>query len=91
MAIEKQTWIAMIKEAMVPDTSFLSRSVDMSEFVEYNKINLAEAGVDPKVLVDNKSFLIASSQREDTLLELLLPTFDTEYTISATIRAKESA
>lgn len=91
MAIEKQTWIAMIKEAMVPDTSFLSRSVDMSEFVEYNKINLAEAGVDPKVLVDNKSFPIASSQREDTPLELLLHTFDTENTIVRNIEEKESA
>lgn len=91
MPIEKQLWIAMIKEGFIPDTSFLSRSVDMSEFVEYNKINLAEAGVDPKVLVDNTTFPVASAQRTDTPLELPLHTFDTENTIVRNIEEKESA
>ncbi len=61
MPIEKQLWIAMLKEGFIPSTSFLSRSVDMSEFVEYNKINLAEAGVDPKVLVDNTNSFSCST------------------------------
>lgn len=91
MPIEKQLWIAMLKEGFIPSTSFLSRSVDMSEFVEYNKINLAEAGVDPKVLVDNTNFPIASAQRTDTPLELPLHTFDTENTIVRNIEEKESA
>lgn len=90
MPIEKQAWIALIKEDFIPDTSFLSRSVDMSEFVEYDKINLAEAGVDPKVLVDNTSFPIASAQRADTPLELALHTFDTENTIVRNIEEIES-
>lgn len=91
MPIEKQYWIAMLKEGFIPSTSFLSRSVDMSEFVDYNKINLAEAGVDPKVLVDNTNFPIASAQRTDTPLELPLHTFDTENTIVRNIEEKESA
>lgn len=91
MPIEKQYWIAMLKENFIPSTSFLSRSVDMSEFVDYNKINLAEAGVDPKVLVDNTNFPIASAQRTDTPLELPLHTFDTENTIVRNIEEKESA
>lgn len=91
MPIEKQAWIAMIKEGLVPDTSFLSRSVDMSEFVEYDKINLAEAGVDPAVLVDNTNFPVPAAQRTDTPLELPLHTFDTENTIVRNLEEKESA
>lgn len=91
MPIERQAWIAMIKEGFIPETSFLLRSVDMSEFVDHNKINLAEAGVDPKVLVDNVSFPIASAQRADTPLELALHTFDTENTIVRNIEEKESS
>lgn len=91
MAIEKQIWIDEIKEGMVPDSSFLARSVDMSQFVEYNKINLAEAGVDPNVLIDNTTFPVPSAQRVDIPLELPLHTFDTENTIVRNIEEKESA
>lgn len=91
MPIEKQVWIAMVKEGFVPDTSFLSRSVDMSEFVEYDKINLADAGVDPEVLVDNTSFPIESAQRADIPLELPLHTFDTKNTTVRAIEEKESS
>ena len=90
MAIERERWIATIKEGFIPDSSFLARSVDMSEFVEYNKINLAEAGVDPKVLVDNTSYPINSAQRADNPLELPLHTFDTENTIVRNIEENES-
>lgn len=91
MAIEKELWLAMIKEGMVPDTSFLSRSVDMSEFVEYNKLHLAEAGVDPEVLIDNDTFPVPAAQRADIPKELLLHTFDTKNTVVRNIEEKESA
>lgn len=91
MPIEKERWIAMIKEGFVPNTSFLSRSVDMSEHVENNKINLAEAGMDPNVLVDNTVFPVPSAQRADIPLELVLHTFDTENTIVRNIEEKESS
>ena len=90
-AIEKQLWIALLLERFIPNTSFLSRSRDMSEFVEYNKINLAEAGVDPKVLIDNTTFPIPASQREDTPLEVPLHTFDTENTIVRNVEEMESS
>lgn len=91
MAIEKELWIAMIKEGMVPDTSFLLRSVDMTEFVEYNKLNLAEAGVDPNVLIDTTVYPVPAAQRQDIPKELLLHTFDTENTIVRNIEEKEAA
>jgi len=91
MAIAKELWLSLIMEGMVPDTSFLSRSVDMSEFVEYNKLNLAEAGVDPNVLIDNDTFPVPVSQRNDIPKELLLHTFDTENTVVRNIEEKEAA
>lgn len=66
MAIEKQIWINMIMEGYYPDGSFLTRSVDMTENVEHNKINLAEAGVDPEVLIDNNTFPVPIAERTDS-------------------------
>lgn len=91
MAIEKQLWIDKLMEGFIPDTSFLSRSVDMSAFVDHNKINLAEAGVDPSVLIDNIVFPVPVAQRTDTPLELPLHTFDTENTVVRNIEQMESA
>lgn len=91
MAIEKQIWIDVIKEGLYPDTSFLSASVDMSEYVEFNKINLAEAGVDPEILVDNAVWPIPVVQREDIPLEIPLHTFDTVNTVVRNVEEKETA
>lgn len=91
MAIERELWLALIKEGMVPDTSFLSRSVNMDEHVENNILHLAEAGVDPDVLIDNDTFPVPAAKREDIPLELPLHTFDTKNTIVRNIEEKESA
>ena len=91
MAIEKQIWISMLMEGFYPDRSFLARSVDMTPMVEYNKINLAEAGVAPDVLVDNKTFPIATASRTDTALELPLHTFDTKNTVVRNVEEMETA
>lgn len=91
MAIEKQIWISMLMEGFYPDRSFLTRSVDMTPMVEYNKIDLAEAGVAPDVLVDNKSFPIATMDRKDTPLELPLHTFDTKNTVVRNVEEMETA
>jgi hypothetical protein len=48
----KELWVPGIKENPIPDTSFVSASVDMSEYVEANKLHLAEAGVEPDVYED---------------------------------------
>lgn len=91
MAIERELWIEMIKEGMVPDTSFLSQSVNMDEFVENNILHLQEAGVDPRVLIDNDVWPIPVATREDIPLELPLHTFDTENTLVRNIEEKESS
>ncbi|WP_264520384.1 hypothetical protein [Flavobacterium sp. N1994] len=48
----KEVWIAGIQENPVPNTSFVSASTDKSEYVENNKLNLAEAGIEPSVYED---------------------------------------
>lgn len=91
MAIEKQIWISMLMEGYYPNRSFLTRSVDMTAMVEYNKINLAEAGVAPDVLVDNTDYPIETAQRDDIPLELPLHTFDTNNTVVRNVEAMEMA
>lgn len=81
----------MILEGGIPDSSFLARSVDMSPLVEHNKINLAEAGVEPEVLFDNKVYPIAVTSRDDIPLEIALHTLDTKNTVVRNIEAMELA
>jgi hypothetical protein len=91
MAIAKELWTSLIMEGMIPDTSFLSRSQNFDEFVEYNKLHLAEAGVDPNVLIDNNTFPVPVTPRTDVPIELPLHTFDTENTVVRNIEEKESS
>ena len=81
----------MLMEGFYPNRSFLTRSVDMTAMVEYNKINLAEAGVAPDVLVDNTDYPIETAQRDDIPLELPLHTFDTKNTVVRNVEAMELA
>lgn len=91
MAIEKQIWVSMLMEGFYPDRSFLTRSVDMTPMVEYNKINLAEAGVAPDVLVDNTDYPVGTMSRTDTPIELPLHTFDTKNTVVRNVEEMETS
>lgn len=50
--LQKEVWIAGIQENPIPDNSFVFASTDKSEFVENNKLHLAEAGIEPDVHED---------------------------------------
>ncbi|MCX8018929.1 MAG: hypothetical protein N2747_00375 [Chitinophagaceae bacterium] len=89
--ILKEIWIEQIKENFYPDDSFLTASQDMSELVEYNKINLAEAGVDPNVLKNNTTYPVPVATRNDAPLEIVLNTFDTENTVVRNVEEKETS
>ncbi|MBF2707518.1 hypothetical protein [Flavobacterium soyangense] len=47
--LQKEVWIAGIQENPIPDNSFVFASTDKSEYVENNKLHLAEAGIEPGV------------------------------------------
>ena len=87
----KEVWTNVLLEGFYPDTSFINEGRDMSSLVEYNKINLAEAGANPTVLIDNTSYPIAVSSRTDVPKELALKTLDTTSTVVGNIEAMELA
>lgn len=79
--LNKEIWLPEIMEGFYPDNSFLKESRDLSAFVDNNKINLAEAGINPNVLVNNTTYPVPMSERVDTPLEIELDYFDTENTV----------
>ncbi len=81
VGLAKEIWLPELKEKFYPDSSFLSRSKDMSMFVDNDKIHLAEAGVNPDVLKNNTVYPIPMAERPDNPIELVLDYYDTKNTI----------
>ncbi len=79
--LNHEIWTAEILEKFYPDWSFLQRSRDMSSLVKFNTINLADAGADPDVLINNNTYPVPFAQRTDTPIDLPLDTLDTEGTV----------
>lgn len=83
MALQKEVWVAGIKENPIPDNSFVFASTDMSEYVENNKLHLAEAGIEPDVhenyFAGNENDLPLASIT-DIPNEVVLNTYSTERT-----------
>jgi len=81
--LQKEVWVAGIKENPVPNLSFVAASTDMSEYVENNKLHLAEAGIDPGVNEDyfsgNEDPLPLASAA-DIPSEVVLKTYSTDQT-----------
>ena len=81
--LQTEVWIAGIKENPVPNNSFIYQSVDLSQYVEHNKLHLAEAGVEPAVHEDyfataNKPLPVTDIT--DIGNEVVLHTYSTEQT-----------
>lgn len=79
--LHKQVWIKQILEGFYPDSSFLKYTLNLSSLVENDVINLAEAGVDPNVLINNTTYPIGIIQRVDTPISIELDKFETENTL----------
>ena len=67
MALNKEVWINQIMEGFYPDDSFLQKAKDFSGFVENDRLHIASAGIDPKVLINNTTYPIKTVEREDKL------------------------
>ena len=89
--IAKEIWTDVLMEGFYPKDDFLAWSRDMSELVEYNTLNLAEAGADPNLLIDNTVYPIAATTRSDVPKTIVLRTLDTESTIIRNLEKKESS
>ena len=81
MALQKEIWVNQIKENFYPDSSFLDFVRDFSAMVEFDAINIAEAGVDPEVLINSNTYPIRIKQRVDNNQRIELDKFETENTL----------
>ena len=52
--LNKEIWIPEIIEKFYPETSFVSDSRDFSMWTDNEYLNLQEAGIDPRVFIDNE-------------------------------------
>ncbi len=89
--LNHEIWISEVLDKFYPDWSFLKESRDMSDMVEYNTINLADAGADPEVLVNNNPYPVTFAQRTDTPLALPLDVLDTKGTVVRNAEEKETS
>lgn len=87
--LNKEIWLADIMEGFYPKNDFLMEATDMSAHVENNTINLADAGVDPNVLINNAVYPIPFATRTDNPIALPLDTLNTEGTIVRRIEEME--
>lgn len=86
-----EIWLPDVMEDFYPNYSFLSEAEDMSQFANKDVINLAEAGVDPEVLINNTTYPIPETVVNDTPHSLELDTYDTTSSIVRNAVALELA
>ncbi|MFW2137109.1 hypothetical protein ACK2M7_12660 [Chryseobacterium sp. TY4] len=83
MALQTQVWTNDIIENPFPDGSFIKQSKDLSEWVNHDKINLVEAGVEPAVYEDyfnGSETALPLANINDIPHEVVLKTYSTEQT-----------
>ena len=79
--LAKEVWVRQLMENFYPDSSFLKYARDFSGLVDNNIINMAAAGVDPAVLINNTTYPIRVTQRVDEPISIELDKFETENTL----------
>lgn len=89
--LNKEIWLPDLMEGFYADDMFVSQLRDMSAFVDNDTINLAEAGVNPDVLINNTVYPVPYANRADVPLALPLDTYDTENTLIQSIEIAELA
>lgn len=77
--LAQEVWASALLEKFFPKGLWLSMAMDMSEFVNFNKINLAEIGVTPEVYL-NQTTTIGTVDASDSPSELILNIYDSQNT-----------
>lgn len=91
VGLNKEIWLSELMEDFNAGDSFIGELRDMSAFVTNDVINLAEAGVNPDVLVNNTTYPVPYASRTDVPIALPLDTYDTENTLVQSIEIAELA
>lgn len=79
--LAKEVWTNQLMQNFYPDSAFLSYAKDFSGLVDNDAINMAEAGLDPQVLINNTTYPIKTVERTDKPIRIELDTFETENTL----------
>lgn len=79
MANRVELWAKTIIEGLYPDDSFMSKSIDDSQYVYLGKkVHVPQAGAAPKVEKNRSSVPATAKTREDTDLEYEIAEFTTD-------------
>lgn len=79
MANRVELWAKTIIEGLYPDDSFMSKSIDDSQYVYLGKkVHVPQAGAAPKVEKNRSSVPATAETREDTDLEYEIAEFTTD-------------
>ncbi|PDS23807.1 hypothetical protein [Flavobacterium branchiophilum] len=89
--LNKEIWTNQIMQGFYPTASFLNYAKDYSELAEFNIINMADAGFDPNVLINNTTYPILITKRNDIPLSFELDLFETENTLVSNPQSVELA
>ena len=89
--LQKQIWLAQLMNNFYPQASFLNFARDFSAFVDNDKLNMTEVGVDPEVLINNTTYPINVVERTDKPLSIELDLYETENTLIREPEAVELA
>jgi hypothetical protein len=81
MGVLKEIWTGEIIKAFRHEKTFLAEIASRNEMVNNNVIHMVDVGADPAVLVNNTTYPIAMSQRDDSDVAISLDKFDTENTL----------
>lgn len=79
--LQQQVWINQLQEKFYPDTSFLKYVKDFTAFVNNQMLTIAEAGLDPEVFINSRTYPIAVKSREDIPHAIELDLFETENSL----------
>lgn len=79
MAVRKELWARTIVEGLFPDDSFMTKSIDDSQYVYLGKkVHVPQAGNAPSVTKNRSSVPATAASREDSDLEYEIAEFTTD-------------
>lgn len=87
--LNKELWLPFIMEKFIPDDSWINELRDLSAFVDNDQLHIADAGVNPDVLVNNTDYPIVIKTRTDGSQTVEVDTLDTENTVVRNAEAIE--
>jgi hypothetical protein len=78
MAIQKEIWTSDIAGSIFPDDSFMSKSVDASEYVVGTVVHKPQAGAPGNVVKNRSSFPASIGTRTDTINDYSIAEYTTD-------------